>query len=57
MAKFTHIDDAGRVRMVDVTAKKPTVREALAGGEVFMGIQTLELIGHQKGMENLFCLQ
>jgi cyclic pyranopterin phosphate synthase len=48
MGKFTHIDDEGRVRMVDVTAKKPSVREALAGGEVFMGSETLELICDQK---------
>ena len=31
MPKFSHIDDEGRVRMVDVTAKKPTVRTAVAG--------------------------
>ena len=30
MSSFTHIDNKGRVRMVDVTAKKPTERTAVA---------------------------
>ena len=34
MSSFTHIDDQGRVRMVDVTDKKPTVRVAVAEGWV-----------------------
>ena len=31
---FTHLDDAGHARMVDVTAKQPTVRSATAEGFV-----------------------
>ncbi len=31
---FTHLDDSGRARMVDVTAKAPTVRAATARGFV-----------------------
>ncbi len=31
---FTHLDDAGHARMVDVTAKEPTVRSATARGSV-----------------------
>lgn len=31
---FTHLDSAGKARMVDVTAKTPTVREATAAGFV-----------------------
>ena len=31
---FTHLDDAGHARMVDVTAKTPTVRSATAAGQV-----------------------
>ena len=31
---FTHLDAAGHARMVDVTAKQPTVREATAEGFV-----------------------
>jgi len=44
MAEFTHLDEEGRVRMVDVTAKAATVRTALAGGEVRMRAETFELI-------------
>ncbi|MEV0891888.1 cyclic pyranopterin monophosphate synthase MoaC [Promicromonospora sp. NPDC050262] len=31
---FTHLDDRGQARMVDVTAKQPTVRSATASGLV-----------------------
>lgn len=31
---FTHLDEAGHARMVDVTAKQPTVRSATARGFV-----------------------
>ena len=48
MSKLTHIDDEGRVRMVDVTAKKPTVRNAVAGGTIYMNPETFDLIQHQK---------
>lgn len=45
--KLTHIDEEGAARMVDVSAKAPTLREAVAGGEVWMKPGTLALI--QKG--------
>ncbi|MBO3085321.1 cyclic pyranopterin monophosphate synthase MoaC [Cellulomonas fengjieae] len=32
--QFTHLDAAGHARMVDVTAKQPTVRSATASGRV-----------------------
>jgi cyclic pyranopterin phosphate synthase len=48
MSSFTHIDEEGRVRMVDVTAKKPTVRTAVAGGTIQMNPETLELIRNHK---------
>ncbi|MBC7315146.1 MAG: cyclic pyranopterin monophosphate synthase MoaC, partial [Chloroflexi bacterium] len=32
MPHLTHIDDQGRAHMVDVSAKQPTVREAVAAG-------------------------
>ena len=48
MSSFTHIDDEGRVRMVDVTAKKPTVRKAVAEGAIHMNPETLELIRRHK---------
>src|ERR1035437_5867893 len=34
MSAFTHLDDEGHARMVDVTAKVPTVRTAVAEGFV-----------------------
>jgi cyclic pyranopterin phosphate synthase len=48
MSSFTHLDDQGRVRMVDVTEKPPTVRTAVAGGAVIMKSETLDLIVDQK---------
>jgi cyclic pyranopterin phosphate synthase len=48
MAEFTHLDDQGRVRMVDVTDKSATVRTAVAGAEVRMRPDTFELIRDQK---------
>ena len=48
MAEFTHIDDEGKVRMVDVTDKKPTLREAVAGASVMMRTETFNLIRSQK---------
>jgi cyclic pyranopterin phosphate synthase len=51
-AKLSHIDDAGRARMVDVSAKSDTAREAVAIGVVRMQLETLALIqsgGIEKG--------
>ncbi len=44
MSKFTHIDEKGRVRMVDVTEKKPTHRTATAQGAISMTAETFEAI-------------
>jgi cyclic pyranopterin phosphate synthase len=40
--RLSHVDARGRVRMVDVTAKKTTLREAIARGRVFAKRETLE---------------
>lgn len=42
--KLTHLDEAGRARMVDVGAKADTERIAIAKGEVVMKPETLALI-------------
>ncbi|MFL7868050.1 MAG: cyclic pyranopterin monophosphate synthase MoaC [Anaerolineales bacterium] len=42
--KLTHLDEHGRVQMVDVGAKPDTERIAIAKGEVRMKLETLELI-------------
>lgn len=43
-AGFTHLDAAGAARMVDVGAKAPTRRLALAGGVVTMREETLDAV-------------
>jgi len=42
--KLTHIDEAGRARMVDVSAKPDTERTAIARGEVVLRPETIALI-------------
>ncbi len=44
MAKLTHIDKHGAVKMVDVTDKAATDREAMASGKIEMRPETLHLI-------------
>src|SRR3546814_8120081 len=43
MSKLTHIDETGRARMVDVSDKLDTAREAVAEGFVRMSAGTLKL--------------
>lgn len=42
--KLTHLDNKGRIHMVDVGQKPDTEREAIARGEVVMLEETLDLI-------------
>ena len=52
MARLTHLDDQGRARMVDVSEKPATAREAAAAGLVRMAPATLALAlggGGEKG--------
>ena len=44
MAQLSHLDEQGRARMVDVSAKADTVREATARGRVRMQPETLALV-------------
>lgn len=44
MAKLSHVDEQGRVRMVDVTGKDVTQRVAVARGVVTMRSETLAAI-------------
>lgn len=41
---FTHLDDEGRARMVDISGKKPVKRSAAAAGKIQLLPQTLEAI-------------
>ena len=43
-AGLSHLDEQGKARMVDVTVKDTTVREAVAEGKVLMQPATLALI-------------
>ena len=43
-AVLSHLDEQGRARMVDVSAKETTVREATARGRIEMQAETLSLI-------------
>ncbi len=42
--KLSHIDDKGRAKMVDVSDKEVTAREAVARGRVILKPETLRLI-------------
>lgn len=42
--ELTHINEQGRAKMVDVSEKQETIREAVAYGNVFMKKETLERI-------------
>ncbi|MEJ2696616.1 MAG: cyclic pyranopterin monophosphate synthase MoaC [Candidatus Sulfobium sp.] len=44
MSKLSHADDKGQSRMVDVSGKQPTLREAVAQGSISMKKETLQLI-------------
>jgi cyclic pyranopterin phosphate synthase len=52
MKSFTHLDEKGRARMVDVTEKEITLRQATARGAIVMQPATLQRIiagGIEKG--------
>jgi cyclic pyranopterin phosphate synthase len=51
MSELTHFDEHGRARMVDVSAKPVTAREAMARGRVRMSPSTLDVVrsGATKG--------
>lgn len=59
MGELTHFNEAGRPRMVDVSAKDNTVREALATGRVLVNEETFRLIrcGGMKKGDVLGCAQ
>ena len=43
MSSLSHLDEAGRAHMVDVSAKADTLREATARGRIVMRPETLAL--------------
>lgn len=48
MSDFTHIDEEGKVRMVNVSDKEATNRRAVAKGSIYMNRETFEAISGQK---------
>ena len=44
MEKFTHIDEKGHVRMVDVSEKNISSRQAIAKAKIQMNISTIKMI-------------
>lgn len=44
---FTHLDDSGQARMVDVTEKQPTIRSATASGFVRCPPAVIEALGDE----------
>ncbi|MFG1479039.1 cyclic pyranopterin monophosphate synthase MoaC [Xanthobacter sp. V4C-4] len=44
MASLTHLDDQGAARMVDVSSKAVTAREAVAEGRIAMAPATLQMV-------------
>src|SRR3974390_724287 len=49
MKRLTHLDQKGNAKMVDITDKRTTVREAIAVGKVLMNPKTARII-EEKGM-------
>ncbi len=47
MNDLSHFDDVGKVRMVDVSGKEPTVRRAVASGKVFLSVETVSTLKNQ----------
>lgn len=48
MKEFTHLDSEGRVNMVDVSDKTPSIRTAYAKSEIHAQKKTIELISSNK---------
>ena len=47
MSKLTHLDDSGAARMVDISAKLATRREAMAEGFIHVAKDVLQAIAEQ----------
>ena len=48
--ELTHLDETGKAHMVDISEKTPTLRIAIAKGEIVLSLATLKLVaeGHMK---------
>lgn len=48
MSELSHFDDAGKIRMVDVSEKAVTARRAVASGRVLLNSETLRTLQTQQ---------
>jgi cyclic pyranopterin phosphate synthase len=48
MSKLTHLDEKGQAKMVDVTAKAVSARQAIAEGFILLQHSTIEAIADEK---------
>ena len=46
--KLTHVDNAGKALMVDISGKPPMHREAVAAGKIILAPSTLELLKNNR---------
>ncbi|MBK6748890.1 MAG: cyclic pyranopterin monophosphate synthase MoaC [Pyrinomonadaceae bacterium] len=44
MSELSHFDDAGKIKMVDVSSKETTTRRAVASGKVLLNSETLKTL-------------
>ena len=44
MGEFSHVDESGKARMVDVGGKRPVKRKAVASGRILLAGETVRLI-------------
>ncbi|HYG82801.1 MAG TPA: cyclic pyranopterin monophosphate synthase MoaC, partial [Pyrinomonadaceae bacterium] len=48
MKRLSHMDDEGRVKMVDTSGKEATVRRAVASARVLMSPETLAAVRERR---------
>ena len=47
MKELSHFDEAGKIMMVDISAKAPSLRRAVATGKVIMSDETIATVRNQ----------
>jgi cyclic pyranopterin monophosphate synthase len=48
MSELSHMDEQGRIAMVDTTSKSPTARRAVASARVLMSPETVEAVRNNR---------
>ena len=54
MSDFTHFDEKGNARMVNVSEKEITHRVAIAEGDIYMSSECLQMIKEGKHKKAMF---